>query len=459
MNANRFRQVLINKKKLFSTAKLRPAHAATQADTDIELLTKQDAQISQISSGITVASVENYSPITQVSAVIKAGSRYETAHNLGLVHFLRHCAVLSTKNQSGFVLVRDIEINGAKLNVTATRDHMIYNLKCFRDNIDGGLAVLADIITNPAFKPWELQEASERLPIDLALHKKQPESVLLEALHKAAFRGGLSNSLYTEPFMIGKHNPDMCHEFVRDHFTASRTSIVGLGIAHEDLERSVGEHLHFQGGSAESDGVSKFAPGEIRIEADIPLVYAAVVAEGAGATNVKDMLSLGVLQCMLGLGNHIQMSDSRFSVLGEAAAKTTTNPFYVSGLNINYSDTGLFGAYIVGQPEEMKSLVKAVVTQMKDACKSISESAVETAKHKLKAKLMMERETSDDNMHTIALDVANHGKIRDVKELEQAIDELKAADIKAVAGRILKAKPAMASLGRLHTTPHVDELL
>ncbi|GFU48112.1 cytochrome b-c1 complex subunit 2, mitochondrial [Trichonephila clavipes] len=79
--------------------------------------------------------------------------------------------------------------------------------------------------------------------------------------------------------------------------------------------------------------------------------------------------------------------------------------------------------------------------------------------HKLKAKLMMERETLEDNMSAMSLDVANHGKIMDVKELEQAIDGLKAADIKAVAGRVMKAKPAMASLGRLHATPHVDELL
>ncbi|GFV61250.1 cytochrome b-c1 complex subunit 2, mitochondrial [Trichonephila clavipes] len=71
----------------------------------------------------------------------------------------------------------------------------------------------------------------------------------------------------------------------------------------------------------------------------------------------------------------------------------------------------------------------------------------------------MERETLEDNMSAMSLDVANHGKIMDVEELEQAIDGLKAADIKAVAGRVMKAKPAMASLGRLHATPHVDELL
>ncbi|GBL82874.1 Cytochrome b-c1 complex subunit 2, mitochondrial [Araneus ventricosus] len=459
MNANRFRQVWNTKKNFFSTNKLRPAQSASQAEADVDILTRQDAQVSQISSGITVASVENYSPITRVSAVVKAGPRYENPQNTGIVHLLRHCAVLSTKNHTAFALTRNLEMMGAKLNVTSTRDNLIYNLKCSRDNIDDGLAILADVISNPTFKPWEVEEASHMLPTDLALHQSRPESVLFEALHKAAFRGGLANSLYSETFMIGKHNSEMLHNFVNSHFTPSKTAVVGLGISHEDLEKSVGGLLHLHGGSPGNDGASKFAPGEIRIEADLPLVYAAVVAEGASASNIKDVLSFGVLQCILGLGNHIELGTSKFSALGEAAAKTTTNPFYVSGLNVNYSDTGLFGAYIVGQPQDMKSLVKAVVTQMKEVSKSITDSAVETAKHKLKAKLLLEADTSDGAIAAMALDASVNGKVRDDKELERAIDELKAADIKAIAGKVMKAKPAMASLGRLHNTPHVDELL
>lgn len=459
MNANRFRQIWSTKKNLFSTNKLRSAQSASQSEADVDLLTRQDAQVSQISSGITVASVENYSPITRISAVIKAGSRYENAQNIGIVHLLRHCAANSTKNHTAFTLTRSLEMMGAKLNVTSTRDNVIYNLKCPRDNIDDGLAILAEVVSNPAFKPWEVDAASHMLPTDLALHQSRPESVLFEALHKAAFRGGLANSLYSESFMIDKHNSEMLHNFVDSHFTPSKTAVVGLGITHEDLEKSVGGLIHLHGGSPASDGTSKFAAGEVRIEANLPLVYTAVVAEGAGASNVKDMLSFGVLQCILGLGNHIEMGSSKFSALGEAAAKTTTHPFYVSGLNVNYSDTGLFGAYIVGQPQDMKSLVKAVVTQMKEVCKGITDSAVETAKHKLKAKLILEADTSDGAIAAMALDASVYGKVRDAKELERAIDDLKAADIKAIAGKVMKAKPAMASLGRLHTTPHVDELL
>ncbi|GIX86356.1 cytochrome b-c1 complex subunit 2, mitochondrial [Caerostris darwini] len=459
MNANRFRQIWCNQRRFLNTNKIKLAQSASQAEADIDLLSKQDAQISQISSGITVASVENYSPITQVSVVVKAGSRYEVPQNMGIVHLLRHCAALSTKNHSAFALTRSVEVNGAKLNCTSTREHLIYNLKCSRDNIEGGLALLADVVTNPAFKSWDVEEASSMLPIDLALYQNKPEAVLMEALHKASFRGGLSNSLYSESFMIGKHTSEMLHDYVKNHFTASKTAVVGLGVSHDDLEKGVGNLFHFQGGSSGSDGTSKFAPGEIRMEANLPLVYSAVVAEGAGAANVKDALSLGVLQCILGLGNHIDMSGSNYSVLGEAAAKTTNNPFYVSGLNVNYSDTGLFGAYIVGQPQDMKTLVKAVVTQMKDASKNITDNSIQIGKHKLKAKLLMERETADGNLNNMAQDVSLNGKIRDVKELEKAIDDLQAADIKAVASKVMKAKPAMASLGRLHATPHVDELL
>ncbi|KAF8792360.1 Cytochrome b-c1 complex subunit 2 like protein [Argiope bruennichi] len=465
MNANRFRQIWSTKKNFFSTNKLRPAQTASQAEADVDILSKQDAQVSQISSGITVASVENYSPITRISAVVKAGSRYETPQNTGIVHLLRHCAVLSTKNHTAFALTRNLEMMGAKLNVTSTRDNLIYNLKCSRDNIDDALAILADVVSNPTFKPWEVEEASHMLPTDLALHQSRPESVLFEALHKAAFRGGLANSLYSETFMIGKHNSEMLHNFVHSHFTPSKTAVVGLGISHEDLEKSVGGLVHLHGGSPDSDGASKFAPGEIRIEADLPLVYTAVVAEGASAAKRKMHEFFGVLQNILA-GNHIDDVQNIQLLVKLLKDPTKTlfwlyllNEYQVSGLNVNYSDTGLFGAYIVGQPQDMKSLVKAVVTQMKEVTKNITDSAVENAKHKLKAKLLLEADTSDGAIAAMALDASMHGKVRDDKELERAINELKLADIKAIAGKVMKAKPAMASLGRLHHTPHVDELL
>lgn len=50
-------------------------------------------------------------------------------------------------------------------------------------------------------------------------------------------------------------------------------------------------------------------------------------------------------------------------------------------MNINYADTGLFGVYAVGSPNDMNSIVKAVVSEMRQVAKSISAEALEVAKY------------------------------------------------------------------------------
>ena len=455
MNISRFRHICNVQKFLF---KFRTAHTASKSESGIEILTKQDAKITQSSAGITVASVENYSPISQVSVVIKAGSRYENPHNLGIVHCIKNCATLSTKTHTAFSITRNLEIQGSKIDVASNREYIIYTLQCIRDEIDSGLELLADVTTNQAFKPWEVNDSTYNMELDLAFLENNPEAILMEALHKAAFRGGLANSLFCPSFMIGKHTTESLHNFVHENFAASKTSVVGLGVNHNNLESAVSKLFNLSNPSG-SDGTTKFGGGEIRLEKDIPFVHTAIVAEGSGLDNTKDALSLGVLQCLLGTSKNSKLGSSEFSKLGSAASKSTNSPFTVSSLNVNYSDTGLFGVYIAGAPTDMKEIVKSVVSQMREITKSFSENDVQNAKHHLKAKLAFARENSKDLMSEMVIDTASVGHIRDIKDIEKSIDELKTSDISAVAARVMKTKPAMASVGRLHSTPYLDELI
>ena len=41
---------------------------------------------------------------------------------------------------------------------------------------DTGLGCLSDVAVEPALKPWELKDASERLQLDFAILQQQPES-------------------------------------------------------------------------------------------------------------------------------------------------------------------------------------------------------------------------------------------------------------------------------------------
>lgn len=50
--------------------------------------------MSKLPSGLLVASQENYAPVSKIGVFVKAGSRYETAENLGVTHVLRLAANL-----------------------------------------------------------------------------------------------------------------------------------------------------------------------------------------------------------------------------------------------------------------------------------------------------------------------------------------------------------------------------
>ena len=85
----------------------------------------------------------------------------------------------------------------------------------FHSYSEAGVDILGDIVTRPAFKPWEVQDASSRLNLDLALLDQQPQVQLMEGLHKAAFRGTLGRSLYSPANRVGSHSPEMLYQFVK----------------------------------------------------------------------------------------------------------------------------------------------------------------------------------------------------------------------------------------------------
>jgi hypothetical protein len=51
-------------------------------------------KVTKLPNGLTVASIENYSPISHVAVIVNAGSRMESADDIGVSHALRAAAAL-----------------------------------------------------------------------------------------------------------------------------------------------------------------------------------------------------------------------------------------------------------------------------------------------------------------------------------------------------------------------------
>ena len=104
------------------------------AKTERELIKAEPLKVSTLSNGLTIASLENYNPVTTIT----------------------------------------------------TREHTLYAVQTTRDVSDIGVEYLADSVSSSLYKPWEVQRTGPRLKLELAT--RTPAVQALELLHSAAFR-------------------------------------------------------------------------------------------------------------------------------------------------------------------------------------------------------------------------------------------------------------------------------
>lgn len=64
---------------------------------------------------------------------------------------------------------------GAELSVTAGREQMTYMLESTRNNLSRGIDILAEVISRPELRHWEIDDARERLEFDLDVYNEKPE--------------------------------------------------------------------------------------------------------------------------------------------------------------------------------------------------------------------------------------------------------------------------------------------
>lgn len=84
---------------------------------------------------------------------------------------------------------------------------------------------------------------------------------LVEALHQAAYRTGLGNSLYMAEHAVGRFSGEMLHSFVNNFFTSDNMAVVGIGVDHDHLVNLAKTHIA-AGSSQSTIAPSKYHGGK-----------------------------------------------------------------------------------------------------------------------------------------------------------------------------------------------------
>ena len=93
-----------------------------------------------------------------VTMFARVGSRWETARDNGLSHFLEHMLFRGTESLPGaFPLHRELEGLGATLYAETGRDYSLYQITLPPDSLAEGLLLFGEIFRSPAFTEIEVE--------------------------------------------------------------------------------------------------------------------------------------------------------------------------------------------------------------------------------------------------------------------------------------------------------------
>ncbi|KAJ0090524.1 hypothetical protein Patl1_13388 [Pistacia atlantica] len=268
-------------------------------------------KITTLPNGVKIASETSVSPAASIGLYVDCGSIYESPISFGATHLLERMAFRSTRNRSHLRIVREVEAIGGNVQASASREQMGYTFDALKTYVPEMVELLIDCVRNPVFLDWEVNEQLLKVKSEITDASKNPQGLLLEAIHSAAYSGALANPLLAPESAISRLNSTILEEFVAVILYENFRKIILLlglvlaasGVEHEQL-LSVAEPLLSDLPSVPrpQEPKSVYTGGDYRCQADSgdQRTHFALAFELPGGWHKeKEAMALTVLQVLI----------------------------------------------------------------------------------------------------------------------------------------------------------------
>uniref|UniRef100_A0A8I6GCU4 Mitochondrial-processing peptidase subunit beta n=1 Tax=Rattus norvegicus TaxID=10116 RepID=A0A8I6GCU4_RAT len=410
----------------FGGDRLRSTQAAPQV-----VLNVPETQVTCLENGLRVASENSGISTCTVGLWIDAGSRYENEKNNGTAHFLEHMAFKGTKKRSQLDLELEIENMGAHLNAYTSREQTVYYAKAFSKDLPRAVEILADIIQNSTLGEAEIERERGVILREMQEVETNLQEVVFDYLHATAYQNtALGRTILGPTENIKSISRKDLVDYITTHYKGPRIVLAAAGgVCHNELlelaKFHFGDSLCAHKGDVPALPPCKFTGSEIRVRDDkMPLAHLAVAIEAVGWTH-PDTICLMVANTLI--GNWDRSFGGGMNLSSKLAQLTCHGNLCHSfqSFNTSYTDTGLWGLYMVCEQATVADMLHAVQKEWMRLCTAVSESEVARAKNLLKTNMLLQLDGSTPICEDIGRQMLCYNRRIPIPELEARIDFLK----------------------------------
>ncbi|HEV2027349.1 MAG TPA: pitrilysin family protein [Candidatus Dormibacteraeota bacterium] len=382
------------------------------------------------------------------SAVVMfgGGSRLEDDRLAGVSHFIEHLFFKGTQRRpSSKEIANAIEGVGGFINASTDKELTAYWTRVPSEHTALGLDVLFDIITNSKLDPADIERERDVILEELKGYQDQPQDFVQNLFEELMWPGHpLGRDIAGTQESVSRLTRDEILEYANTQYRLPNVVVGTAGALDE--ERMLEFVLPRLTLPSESNGhVSSLPPAQL----DAPHVLVrrqrteqAHICLGVRAYSYlhPDRYVIDLLNTVLGEG----MSSRLFLDIRERLGLA----YDVHSFMSKYRDTGYIAVYLGVDPKKAVEAVGAVMAELTGLGeREVLPEELARAKEFTKGRLRLELETTNGVAFWLTYQELLLGEIRTIEEELALIDAVTAADVRRVAGDLLRGPMQMAVIG------------
>jgi zinc protease len=142
----------------------------------------------KLKNGLGIAVIERKSsPLVTVFLLLRSGAAAESDDKAGLANLTADMLTKGTKTRTATQIAEEMEFLGGSLNSSAGWNNSFVSITVTPDKLDKAMAILADVVLNPAFKQEELDLLKTQALDGLTYNLKQPSFLANYVASKYSF--------------------------------------------------------------------------------------------------------------------------------------------------------------------------------------------------------------------------------------------------------------------------------
>jgi predicted Zn-dependent peptidase len=395
-------------------------------------------QIHQLKNGIRLVhqqiGKETNGQVAHLGMIIDTGSRDELPHQNGLAHFIEHVIFKGTEKRKAYHILSRLEDVGAELNAYTSKEETVIQAAFLSQHYGRSLELISDIIFNSVFPEKEIKKEQEVIIDEINSYKDTPSDQIFDDFDCLLFPDHpLGKNILGTKKLVKSFNREAVKAFISQNYNTDKMVVSSVGsISFSKLIKLFEKYFADKPANL-SSGIREAVNGYIPVDQiKKRRLFQAHCMIGNRAYGIKDdkRIAFSLLNNYLG-------GPGLNSKLNLAIREKYGFTYNIESNYTAYTDTGNFSVYMGTDKNYLNKSIELVHKELQLLRnRKLGPLQLTKAKHQFSGQIAISEESNAVKMHNNGRSLLSYGRISNLEEVNQKINNITANDILDVANEI-----------------------